>query len=291
MENAPASIDWPGLIRCLRSGKRCRDALIAKEGDLGFRAHYALHARILEDLMKKRKGEDLIKERRAENRALAQRLQAAGCPVPAEDECSPQPDLTIEVCDPKQTRAYDFPSSAEYVFAVRVTNHSYARLEIQEFKCQLPWPDAMIWPRIDMNETKVYRLPSGRQFPCDTVLNHCIGELGKFEPGETREGLWLAFSPCRRIDADCLHGTPFPAQLSVFDQYGRRHRSLVEIVADRTATMKLPAFQQRRGKGLYNDGSEADTTRLVPATVHAIPMPGEPARSCERAGVNPSCFQ
>jgi hypothetical protein len=207
--------------------------------------------------MKQHKRRDRIEKWEAENRMVLRRLQAAGCPVPAGDDCSPPPDLTIEVCNPEQTRAYDFRASTEYVFALRITNNSYALLEVWKHKCQLPWPAPMIWPRIDMNEREVYRLPSGREFPYDTVLNHYIGGLGKLEPGKSREGFLLAFSPCRRIDADCPHGTVFPAELSIFDQYGRRHRSLVEMVADRTATINRPAFQQRRGKGLFDDGSEA----------------------------------
>ena len=211
--------------------------------------------------MRERKRSYRIEKREAEKRMVLRRLRAAGCPVPAGDDCSPPPDLTIEVCNPEQTRAYDYRTSTECVFAVRIKNNSYARLEAWKFRCRFPWPAPMIWPRIDMKERKVYLLPSGREFPGDTVLNHCIGELGKLEPGEQREGLLLAFSPRRWIAAECLHGSVFPAELSIFDQYGRRHRSFVEMVADCTATIDWAALK-RTGKGLYDDGSEpGDITR------------------------------
>ena len=217
---------------------------------------------------------DRIEQREVANRMLLRRLRAAGCPVPAEDDCSlPPPYLTIEVCNPDQTRAYDFCASSEFVFAVRITNHSYAPLEIQQFKCRLPWLVAVTLPRIDMKEAEKYRLPSGLEFPCDTVLNHRVAELGKLEPGEHREGLLLAFSPRRRLDAECLHGSVFPAELSIFDQYGRRHRSLVDMVADRTATINRAAFQQRRGKGLFDDGSEGEIASPWPERKDLPPEP------------------
>jgi len=216
--------------------------------------------------MKRHNREDLVRKREAESRALMRRLRAAGCPVPAEDDC-PRPDLTVAVNSSQQTRAYDFRTSTEYVFVVRITNQSYARLEIQRYKLRLPWPvPNPIWlsdPRVHLPEAQVYRLPSGREFPYDQVLNHRMGKLGTLEPGEAREGVLLAFSILRRISDEYLHGTPFEAELSVFDQYGRRHRSLIEMVADRTATINLEVMKRPRGKGLCDDWLEAGQNDLV----------------------------
>ena len=52
----------------------------------------------------------------------------------------------------------------------------------------------------------------------------------------------------------------------------RRMPSLVDVVADRTATINRPAFQQSRGKGLYDDGSEAGD---IMRGENASPWPGK----------------
>ena len=41
------------------------------------------------------------------------------------------------------------------------------------------------------------------------------------------------------------------------DQFGRRHRSLIEVQVDRSATMSMPNFT-KRGSGLYERSADVD---------------------------------
>jgi hypothetical protein len=118
---------------------------------------------------------------------LFRELVAAGCPMPSETvSLNPTPqDLTIEVSRPELTIAYDRRAGTEYVFALRITNHSYARLVLQGFRARAPWPGRLCFlgdPRIHMPERQVYRLESGREFPYDEVLNHRIHKHGELNP-------------------------------------------------------------------------------------------------------------
>jgi hypothetical protein len=120
----------------------------------------------------------------------------------------------------------------------------------------------------------VYRLDSGRTFPCDQVLNHRVGEFGAIEPGESLEGILLAYTMYDRVDY--LHGEVAPASIFVIDQFGRKHRSEIEILIDRTAT--LPPFI-RRPRGLYDDGE------IKPVVCPEFrPVPCDPAEQKEAIG-------
>lgn len=201
--------------------------------------------------------------------ALQQRLLAAGCPMPSLTGPESPRDVTIEVSKPEITIAYDMRAGTEYVFGVRITNHSYSRLVLQRFRARLPWVARLYWPgdpRIYTPERKAYRLESGRKFPCNEVLNHRVREHGVLGPGGSSEGVLLAYTMFDRIPFDHPHGTIAPARLFVIDQFGRKHRSEVEILIDRTATM--PALASvRRGTGLYGGfrSDEVPTPYNVPA--------------------------
>jgi hypothetical protein len=187
--------------------------------------------------------------------ALFQRLLAAGCPTPFHMEQESQRDLTIEVSRPEVTIAYDGRAGTEYVFGVRVRNHSYSSLVLQEFRGRPPWFGRLLWlgdPRIHMPEREVYRLGSGREFPCNQVLNHCVQERGALGPGASLEGVLLAYTMFHRIPFEFLQGETAPVSLFVVDQYGRKHRSEIEILVDRTATMR-PLIRNPSRRSLFDE--------------------------------------
>jgi len=195
------------------------------------------------------------KSRSSYDQTLLPRLRAAGWSSASPARPEWLHDLVIQVSKPELTVAYDGRAGTEYVFSVRVTNHSYSSLMVQEFRARFPWRAYLYWPgdpRIYTPEREVYRLESGRNFPCDEVLNHRLGERGVLNSGESMEGLLLAYTMFDRILPDCMHGTTAPVRLFAKDQFGRKHRSEIEISIDRSATMRQ-MFLRSRGTGLYGD--------------------------------------
>lgn len=181
------------------------------------------------------------------------RLRAAGIPMPGDDSDT-QPDITINVDRAEITKAHDMRTGAEYVFGVTVTNRSYARLTLKEFNCEMEWKSNLSWisdPRMYSPRRQVYRLKSGKTFYCADVLNHQVGERGIMEPGESWKGILLAYDLTKRIPDEYLHGITVPGRISVVDQFGREHPSVIELTIDRTATMST-LRTGRCGTGLYD---------------------------------------
>jgi len=112
---------------------------------------------------------------------LVKRLVAAGRPMPAEIDQELPRDVTVEVTRPDVTVAYDMRAGAEFVFGIRIKNESYTPLVLQVFQCRLPWAAEVFFlgdPRIYTPECQAYRLPSGREFPYDDVIDWRLGEKG-----------------------------------------------------------------------------------------------------------------
>jgi hypothetical protein len=185
--------------------------------------------------------------------AVFRRLLAAGCPMPLQIDDKTPADLTLALSKLELAVAYDRRASSEYVFPLRITNHSYARLQVCGFRAGMQWNRRLFLlaePQRPSPEVDGYRLQSGRTFPRGEVLNHRIGECGGLAPGESMEGVLLGFQIFGRIPFDYLHGTFAPTTISVFDQFGRSYRSEIEVRIDRSATMR-PLLRRPRGAGLF----------------------------------------
>jgi hypothetical protein len=191
---------------------------------------------------------------------LVKRLVAAGRPMPAGVDQELPRDVILEVTRSDVTVAYDLRAGAEFVFAIRIKNESYTPRVLQVFQCRLPWDADVIFlgdPRIYTPECETYRLPSGRKFPYDDVINWRLGEKGVLQPGGSIEGLLLAYTMFTGVSPEYLHGDTAIADLLLIDQYWE-HCFELEVRIDRRATMR--PFVPRPGKGLY-DGTE---TRFAP---------------------------
>jgi hypothetical protein len=204
-------------------------------------------------------------DRNTAHPAIAGRLRAAGCPMPFREKNERPVDLTIEVNRPELTKSYAIRAGAEYVFAVRITNHAYRPLVLQHFAGRMDWPADLIFPvdpHIYLPETQVYRLESGRKFPYAAVLNHHVGERGILDPGKSIEGILLAYTMHQEIPKYYFHDWSVPAQLSIIDQFGRRHVSFIDISVDRTANIRSGMLMPRPRKGLF-DISELKAKSVV----------------------------
>ena len=136
-------------------------------------------------------------------------------------------------------------------------------------------------PRICRPEKPAYRLPgSGRTFPYESVLNDRTGRAGRINPGDSTEGIVLAFRR-QRFPDECLAGPLISAELSIVDQYGRQHVSEIEVEVDRTAIINSLKLTSRQGRGLYDTSeSQANVTVREPArrpveAVDSLNIPGE----------------
>jgi hypothetical protein len=180
------------------------------------------------------------------DKVYIRRLLAVGCPVPTEEEeTQPVQDLIVEVLRPEQTVAYVARSGAELLLPLRITNHSYGPLGIDRVECSPPWDDELFTvlgdPRRYTPEMQTYRMPSGREVPYESALNHSLCK-GALEPGESREGILLAISMCTRIPMEYLHGETFLVTVVLVDQYGRSHYSTIEVLVDSSAMIRKPSI-------------------------------------------------
>jgi len=184
--------------------------------------------------------------------------------MPEDYGFEPTPGLVTVVTRPEMTKAYVQRCCVEYVFAVTITNNSYGPLEIRKFDCHLPWCEQLIWPRprpIDLPAKQSYLLPqSGKEFPYQMVLNHRTDRAGLVNPGQTLEGVLLAFRRCEGFPDDGLAGPVIPADLSIVDQNGEEHFSEIEITVDCTAIIDSLKLKSRPARGLF------DTVESEPRT-------------------------
>ena len=190
--------------------------------------------------------------------ARIRRLLAVGCPVPAEDDISRAPGLTVEVRNPERTEALDFRAGTEYILDLRIKNTSFARLKVKDLRPFPPWKDEnftwLVDPHVYAPDRKAYVMEeSGRKIPYESVLNHRIRKM-ELEPGDCYEGMLLGWSIWTRISTDYLHRETFPMRIALIDQYGRSHLSVIEVRVDRSATIYMPDFN-KKGTGLYGRNS------------------------------------
>jgi hypothetical protein len=197
--------------------------------------------------------------------ARIRRLLAVGCPVPTTNRSSRAPDLVVEVRAPERTEAFDFRFSTEFIFDVKITNHSFAPLRVEDFLGLPPWKDKnFTWlgdPRLYRPDQKAYQMESGRNIPYKSVLNHLIRKM-ELEPGKSYEGILLAWSIETRIATDYLHRETFPMRIVLIDQFGRSHPSVIEVRVDRSATIRMPDFS-KKGSGLYGPSRRSQVRGVV----------------------------
>lgn len=194
-----------------------------------------------------------MKHKNALDQLLIRRLRDAGCPTPEDCEDDPMPGLEIVVSRPEITRIYVMPGFAEYVVPLQITNRSYNCLEVRKFECDSYWPTRLIAPRgpqIYGLEQPSYRLPgSGRVFSYDSVLNNRTGQAGRISPGDSREGILLAFRR-QRLPQEALIPV-VPVDVCLVDQNGREHVSQIAVEVDRTAITEPLKRATYHGSGLY----------------------------------------
>jgi hypothetical protein len=183
--------------------------------------------------------------------------------MPEDCEDDPMPGLVAVVSRPEVTRAYVMRGWAEYVVALRIKNRSYDCLEVQKFECDSHWSIRLIGP-ICGHEKPAYRLPgSGRTFLYGDVLNHRTGRAGRINPGDSMEGILLAFRSQPFPDESLAR--VIPMDLSIVDQDGRHHVSQIEVTVDRTAIISSMKPRSRQGRGLFGQARRSQEAKISSA--------------------------
>jgi hypothetical protein len=206
-----------------------------------------------------------------EKRTVYARLQAAGIPVPVENDSAVESDLVVQRL--KGSRAYDLKMGSEFLFNLRISNHSYGNLEIRELRGHLLEADwELIFqgdPREHVPGRKMYRMLSGRRVRYASVLNHRLSE--GIASGATIEGKLLASSVTEKIPGDCTHVC---LKVILTDQYGRDHASIIEILVDRSATMAKPKVFKRTSGSLYRGSPPAPELQYRAPSQVEVRVPG-----------------
>jgi hypothetical protein len=180
----------------------------------------------------------------------------------------------------ERTEALAFRSSTEYIFDLRIKNPSFAPLKVEDLQGFPPWKDKnFTWlgdPRLYKPDQKVYQMESGRKFVYESVLNHRIRKI-ELQPGESYEGLLLAWSIFTRVPVDYFHREIFPMRIALIDQFGRSHLSVIEVRVDRSAIMRMPDFN-KKGTGLYGPSRSSQARAVLRREDPRIPQ-RQPASS------------
>jgi len=161
--------------------------------------------------------------------------------MPSDHDEEGPPDLVIESSEPRNTVVREFKTRIEFILQLRISSTAYVPLELKCLELLGPWSGEIVWlrkPQICNQHTKMYRLESGRQFEFAKVLNHRLFGGDTLEAGRSWEGIVLGIAFGGQISRNFIHDDPAHADLVLTDQYGREHATELEVLIDRSATIR-----------------------------------------------------
>ena len=191
------------------------------------------------------------KRSEAETRKIVVRFQAAGIPIPLAAPSATKPDLVVESL--AGSFAFDLRMGSEYLLFIEIFNHSFGDLLIEKVRGHLLGEQLELSfqgePTHPDPERKTYRMLSGREVGCNLALHPRLGNA--IAAGTSVKGALLAYTITDQIPGKYLHGGSVSLKIILTDQYGRKHRSVFEVLVDRTTTMPPPTFFRRVAGSLY----------------------------------------
>jgi len=195
-----------------------------------------------------------MKDKTYDSLNVARRIRAAGRPIYiAQDDGSP-PSIPSEGLRVRQwgglveSRAIDCGSGTAFIIQLVITS-KLPTFAISAFGLEPPWKnDYLNWledPLQIDGASRCYRLgiKDVPEFEREHVINHYADVRHIFASGHSVKGFLLGygFDP---IPEQFRHGMMIPAFVIVYDQFGREHRSPVELQAVRNC--KQPRVLRKR---------------------------------------------
>jgi|HubBroStandDraft_1064217.scaffolds.fasta_scaffold12956_4 hypothetical protein len=174
---------------------------------------------------------------------LARRIRAAGSTIHIAEDDDPSPSIPSDRLLVRQTGgqmescAIECSGGTAYIINLVITS-KLASFAISAFGLQTAWPQEYFrWledPLMIDGHSPRYRfgVREVQEFEREHVINHCADVRQILPVGHSVSGFLLGIG-YESIPEQFRHGTMIPAFVLIYDQFGRKHRSAVELEAVR----------------------------------------------------------
>lgn len=178
--------------------------------------------------------------------AIARRIRAAGRPIYIAEDDGEARSIPCDGLLVRQTggvmdsQAIDCSGGTAFILNLSITIN-LPKFAISAFRIEPPWQnDSFCWledPLQIGGTSRCYRFGSRDlpEFERGQVINHRANATRIFSSGEPLKGFLLGYG-FDAIPEQFRHGMMIPAFVIVYDQFGRDHRSPVELQAVRNRT-------------------------------------------------------
>jgi hypothetical protein len=187
-----------------------------------------------------------MKDKTYDDLALARKIRAAGRPIYIPQDDGAAPSIPCEGLLVRQwgglveSRAIACGSGTAFIIQLVITS-KLSTFAISAFGLEPPWKnDYLNWledPLQIDGASRCYRfgVKGVPEFEREHVINHYADVRHIFPSGHSVKGFLLGygFDP---IPEQFRHGSMIPAFVIVYDQFGREHRSPVELQVARNQT-------------------------------------------------------
>lgn len=186
------------------------------------------------------------KDKTYDSLAVARRIRAAGRPIFIAEDDGEARSIACDGLRVRQTGgqmescAVECAGGTAYILNVVITNR-LPTFAISAFGIQTPWPTEYFrWledPLLIDGHSRRYRfgVEQVQDFERDQVINHYADVRQILPCGHSLSGFLLGIG-YETIPERFRHGMMVPAFVMVYDQFGRPHRSPVELQAIRNRT-------------------------------------------------------
>lgn len=188
----------------------------------------------------------MMKGKHYDGLAVARRIRAAGRPIYIAEDDAAAPSIPCDALQVRQTggvmesRAIDCSNCTAFIIYLRITAKQPA-IAISAFGLEVPWKtDHFHWladPLELDGPSPCYRfhLRGVPDFERRDIINHYADPTRILSCGRSLKGFLLAVGP-DPMPEQFRHGSMIPAFVILYDQFGREHRSPVELQAVRNRT-------------------------------------------------------
>ena len=196
-----------------------------------------------------------MKDKNYDSLAVARRIRAAGRPLYIAEDDDPSPSIPCEGLRVRQwgglveSRAIDCSNWTAFIINLTITAN-LPTFAISAFSLEAPWKNDYFRCLEDPLQldgpSQNYRfgVRDIPEFEREHVINHCADVTRILPCGHSLKGFLLAVGS-DPVPEQFRHGMMIPAFVIVYDQWGRDHRSPVELQAVRN--LARPRFTRKSG--------------------------------------------